>query len=73
MIRKSAIAKTVYYLMRGKQIWLGSSNKVLENLKIPDLAENIQKLSYRNIISYYFLDISKLIIRNYDNDRLKAF
>lgn len=59
--------------MRGKQIWLGSSNKVLENLKIPDLAENIQKLSYRNIISYYFLDISKLIIRNYDNDRLKAF
>ena len=59
--------------MRGKQIWLGSSNKVLENLKIPDLAENIQKLSYRNIISYYFLDISKLIIRIYDNDRLKAF
>lgn len=59
--------------MRGKQIWLGSSNKVLENLKIPDLAENIQKLSYRNIISYYFLDISKLIIKNYDNDRLKAF
>ena len=59
--------------MRGKQIWLGSSNKVLENLKIPDLAENIQKLSYRNIISYYFLGISKLIIGNYDNDRLKAF
>ena len=59
--------------MRGKQIWLGSSNKVLENLKIPDLAENIQKLSYRNIISYYFLGISKLIIKNYDNDRLKAF
>lgn len=59
--------------MRGKQIWLGSSNKVLENLKIPDLAENIQKLSYRNIISYSFLGISKLLIRNYDNDRLKAF